>query len=525
MTRRTTAEQLRTTTLGRSVVVAGLVVASLAIATAAAAFLEGVVGIPDASPVYLVPVVLLAALEGTWPAIATSLLAFVIYDYLFTSPQFTLSIADPAEWLSLLLFLLIAVVIGRLAALLRERAEVADRRSRESVAITAISRTVTMAATFDEAAAAIAERLRADTEMTTLSIQAGEALPAARPVPWTLFRSPDGSSDWVRVLRGVDATASDGFGPDVDAYLVPIEVDGRHVGTIVATRPTGDARPGRGARRILSSAADLLGMAFRRDELRDEITAAEVARQGDALRTAILDSVSHDLRTPLASIRALAGGLLDRAGVTSDDGVRETADAIDHEAARMGDLVRGLLEMSRIQAGAVDPDVEAYDLGELVETAVRRVARDAGRRIAIAIGDELPPVAVDAVLFDVALSNVLDNALRYAPSPARIAIGAEPIDDSTIALRIDDAGPGVPDAALGQLFERFYRLPGGRDHPRHGLGIGLAIARGFIEAIGGSIDASRSPLGGLRVTMHLPAAMPPGGDSDDASRSRAETAT
>ncbi len=498
-----------------------VVVGSLVGASIAAAVLEGIAGIADASPVYLVPVVLVAALFGTWPAIGTSVLSFLVYDFLFTVPRFTLAVTDPAEWLSLLLFLLIAVVIGRLAALLRERAEVADRRSRESVSLATISRAVAMGTSFEEAAAAVVGRLRVDAEMETVSIERatadGDRVTVARAggptdgaddasadaPPWTLIASAaDGSSDWVRIV-GLGETAAIPTSDVRDVYLVPIEADGARLGAIRATRLTGEPRPGRGARRILLATADQLGTAIRRDDLRDELTAGEVARQGDVLRTAILDSVSHDLRTPLATIRALAGGLLDAVAPSTGD-VRAAAAAIDGQAERLGELVRDLLDMSRIQAGALHPDVEAYELAELVETAVREVGPDqATRRISVAVSHELPPVAVDAVLFDAALQNVLDNALRHAPAPAPVVVRANVAEVGTVVLSVDDGGPGVPPEALPFLFDRFYRVPNDAEPARHGIGMGLAIARGFIEAMDGSIEAGPSELGGLRVAIGL----------------------
>jgi two-component system sensor histidine kinase KdpD len=506
-----------------------VITASLAAATLASAVLEGVVGVVDASPVYLLAVVVAASRYGTWPAIATSGLAFLVYDFLFTIPRLTFAVDDPGEWLSLLLFLSIAVVIGRLAALLRERIEVADRRSRESVSLAAIGREIAMATSFDAAAPAVAERLRDDAEMETVGIEL-EAPPGTGPVsavlvgspeaatddgtpPWTMLRSPDGTSDWLRVVeRGSAASppaSPAATGPRThDAYLVPIEADGVPLGSIRATRPIGAPMPGRGARRILLHAADQLGIAIRRDQLREEITAGEVGRRGDALRAAILDSVSHDLRTPLATIRALAGGLLDPDRVPGDDAVRAVGGSIDGEAERLGELVASLLDMSRIQAGAVQPDLEPYEVVELVETAVRRVAqRAAGSRIRVEVPHDLAPVAADAILFDVAFGNVLDNALRYAPAPAEVVVTAAAADDDRmVAVLVDDAGAGVPPDALPLLFERFYRVPGEQDPARRGIGMGLAIARGFIEAMGGTIAVSASDLGGLRVSIRLPIA-------------------
>jgi two-component system sensor histidine kinase KdpD len=444
-----------------------------------------------------------------------------MYDYLFTTPRFTLQVTDPAEWLSLLLFLLVAVVIGRLAALLLERAEVADRRVRESVALVAISREIAMATSFEEAAAGVAERLRVDAEMATVWVTLTDipgrtvagadetpAGPAAGP-PWTLVRSPvDGSSDWLRVIEGPVGEPGDAVPPvdGVETYRVAIGSESVPVGWIHCARIAGDPRPGRGARRLLALAADQLSVALRRDELQAELTTAEVDRQSDALRAAILDSVSHDLRTPLASIRAQAGGLLDPVGEVSPAVARVTAAAIDAEAARLGDLVGSLLDMGRIQAGAVRADRRPYDVSELVETALRHRIRGAPTRsIAIDIPEDLPAVLVDAVLFDVAFGNLVANAERHTPPGAAIRVRAWARADAVV-LDVDDAGPGVPADALPHLFDRFYRVPDPAGSSRQGLGMGMAIARGFVEAMGGAATAEASDLGGLRVRLTLPEA-------------------
>ena len=496
----------------------GVVVAGLGIATVGAALLESVVGVGDASPVYLVAVVLAAALLGTRAAVATSVTAVLLYDFLFTSPTLTLTVSDPAEWLSLLLFLVVAVVIGRLTALLRDRAHEADRRVREGVALVGMSRDVAMTASYEEAAAAIADRLLGDAEMTAVWItdaadggavmaRAGVPIPTAMGTPWTLARSgSDGASEWIRQHQEA-ATAATAGSPD--HYVVPIEEEDGGVGTLHALRVAGGPRPGTGARRLLALAADQLGIAFRRDQLRAEVTAAEVARHSDALRAAILDSVSHDLRTPIAGIRALAGGLADAADRPSDAAVHDTAAAIDRQAAQLGMLVNGLLDMGRVQAGALRPDIAPYDLADLVETAVRvHVIGAAGRRVEVAIPEDLPPVLADAVLIDSVLGNVLGNAVAHTPDGTAIRVSAGVPMEGTVAIHVDDAGPGVPPDALPHLFDRFYRVRAGQDGARHGLGMGLAIAQGFTEAMGGTIGATAGPMGGLRVTIEVPAADP-----------------
>ncbi len=494
-----------------------LVVGAVVLATAAATILEQGVGMEDASPVYLIAVVAAASLLGTWAAIGTSVASFLVYDFLFTTPRFTLAVSNPTEWLSLLLFLLVAAVIGRLAALQRERAEEADRRVREGVALVAMSRVAALAATFEEAASEIALRLQADAEMEEVWVEtagpSGRAVawtgvgpPADPGVPWVLVRSDDGeATEWIRLHSGAAAMPSDTEAPA--HYLVPIVAGDEGDGRIHATRRAGDPRPGRGARRLLALAADQLAIAFRRDVLRSDLTAAEVARQSDALRGAILDSVSHDLRTPLASIRALAGGLADAAADLDATEVRSTAEKIDAEGERLGTLVNGLLDMGRIQSGAVRPDLRPYDLAELVETTLRpRLAAGAPRAIEVAVPDDLPPVLADAVLLDVALGNVVDNALAHTPAGARVRVTAREDGAGWAALVVDDAGPGVPADALPHLFERFYRVRSGAEGSRRGMGLGLAIAKGFVEAMGGSIAAEASGLGGLGVRIRLPVA-------------------
>ena len=173
---------------------------------------------------------------------------------------------------------------------------------------------------------------------------------------------------------------------------------------------------------------------------------------------------------------------------------------------RLAGLVNGLLDMGRIQAGAVRAELQPYDLRELVETTLRRRASEPdGTAPVVDIPDDLPPVLADAVLFDGAFGNVVDNAAAHAPgAAARISARIDPGD--RLVLAVDDAGPGVPDEALDRVFERFYRVADTTAGARRGLGMGLAIAKGFTEAMGGTITAGRSELGGLRLELHLLAA-------------------
>ncbi len=508
----------------RAATAIALAAGTLALATLLALALEsGDIGIEDASPVYLLAVVAVGSQFGTWAAIGTALIAFLAYDLLLTQPRLSLVVSDPREWLDLLLFLFVAIAIGRLVAIQHSRAEEADARAREASSLFAMSRLLATADSADQAAPELARRLAADAELQRVWIAVGEHARqrtvadtgAGAPIPasavvTTLVRTPgDEPARWVRTHepgRGREPTSSDG-----QVLRVRIEAasgDGSSansvLGSIGALRNRSSGPPTRAETRILALAADQIALSLRRDQLRREATDAEIARQGDALKTALIDSVSHDLRTPLASIRATAGSLMDPAVPWSEEPARAAARVIDDEAARLDHLVRAVLDLSRIEAGALRPELVPYDIRDLLEPVVARARAAAPERaIGTSLPDDLPAVLVDPVLADVVLVNLLDNALAHTASPAPVQVTAARVEDDRVRLVVDDGGAGVPREALPLLFERFYRVPGDAGGARKGLGIGLSIVRGLVEAMGGAVQASRSPLGGLAIAVTL----------------------
>jgi two-component system sensor histidine kinase KdpD len=244
------------------------------------------------------------------------------------------------------------------------------------------------------------------------------------------------------------------------------------------------------------------------DRLADESKAAEIARESDALKSALLQSVSHDLRTPLATIRAAAGTLRPESKLTAAER-SESADTIEREVEYLNRLVTNLLDLSRIEAGVLRPDRDVYDLEEVVSPTIERLRPRLGSR---SIEVDLQPVLVlvDPVLLDEALTNVLENAIKYTPPDARLRIRASRQPDAPLVrLSIEDAGPGVPPDAMRRLFEKFYRVPGTARTSRQGTGVGLAVVRGVVEAMGGYAGARRSELGGLAIDLDLPVAPSP----------------
>jgi two-component system sensor histidine kinase KdpD len=261
--------------------------------------------------------------------------------------------------------------------------------------------------------------------------------------------------------------------------------------------------------RLLAAAADQIGQGIVRDRLSEQATELEVARRSDELKAALLDSVSHDLRTPLATIRATAGTLADPSVALAPEDARAMAREIDSEADRLARLVRGLLDMSRIAGGALQPSPEPMPVSEIVMPAVQRARAGLGHRpMELAIPDELASVTVDPVLANQVIDNLLENVARHTPEGTLVRISARS-DHASVVVRVEDAGPGVPPEAMRHLFEKFYRVPAQRGAARRGTGLGLAVVEGLAKAMGGSVAASRSDLGGLAIDVRLPRADEP----------------
>jgi two-component system sensor histidine kinase KdpD len=495
-----------------------IALASLGVATLAVAILEESLGVPNASAAYLAAVVVTAFAAGTWGAIVAAVASFLLYDFLFVLPLYTLTVADAGAWLNLVVLLSIGIVVGQLVAIQRSRTEVATAREREARALFQVSRELATRESTPAVLPKIAAILRQETAMERIwlalgpdearervSADTGSDQPARIPgLHHVLQRAPDETTArWLRVHQ--PSQRRGGLSNGRQAYRVRIEAGGRPLGSIWASRERSDSRPNLTETRLLSAAADQIGQALAHDRLAAESRAAEIARQSDTLKSALLQSVSHDLRTPLATIRAAAGTLRPDGGLSVDD-QRESADAIDREVEYLNRLVTNLLDLSRIEAGSLRAERDVYELDDLVGRTIDRLrARLGDRPLDVALCAQ--PVEVDPVYLDEAVTNALENAIKYtAPGTGiRITAGQLPGEDR-VRLSVEDAGRGVPDQALPKIFDKFYRVPGSGGGSRSGTGIGLAVARGLVDAMGGKISARHSDLGGLAIDIDLPVA-------------------
>ena len=406
---------------------------------------------------YLLAVLPTAVFWGLVYAVPVSVASMLAFNFFFLPPLYTFTLADSRNWFALAIFLVTAVVVSELAA--RSR-----RRAMESALLA-------------EIAASLLERGDVGKELERIAGETARALHVDR----------------ARIELG------EGAPPRADAEHHALEAAGRRVGTIVLDRPR---RTGAAARRRLVPAlASLLGVAIDRERLAREALEAEALRRSDAMKTAVLRAVSHDLRTPLMAILTSASALarddleLDR----NDRG--DLVETILAEADRLDRLVGNLLDLSRLQAGAVQPEPELWAIDDLVVQALDEVG-PAGDRVVVSFADESPAVRVDSHQIQRVLVNLIENALKYseATDSVRVQVGATP---SEVVVRVVDHGPGIAPGERERIFEPFQR--GSHGTAARGAGLGLAIARGFAEANGGRIWAESRVGQGATFVLALPA--------------------
>jgi len=493
--------------LGYGVAVAGTVVAAGALFP-----LRTGLGATDVVLVFLVVVVAAAASGGLGPGVVASLLGFVASDLLFVTPYYTLLVTKEQELLSLAVYLLVALVVSVLVGTSEQRRVRAEQRERETHTLYELSASLvahgSLEATLDSAARTLRRLLGLAGCAIVLIDEHGAANLGAS----------DGALPDDVAQRAVSAPQEDAAEPDAAAgpdtatapasgklYAVPLRAADRQIG-VLAVYPGDTAQSALGAveRRMLASFAAQAALAVeqaRSEQARAKTRALEAT---DRLRRALLNSVSHDLRTPLASILASTASLLD-AAVPLDDREREQfLLTVEQEARRLARLVDNLLDMSRIEAGAVDPRLVEIWLPDVVNPAIQHARRTPSEQIiAVDVPDSLPPVLVDPVRLEQVLTNLLDNARRYA-GYGLVQVGARCVD-SKVELRVIDHGPGVPDDQRERIFSQFYRLDS--DGRRGGgTGLGLAICRGLVEAMGGQIWVETAPGGGAAFVLCLPRA-------------------
>jgi two-component system sensor histidine kinase KdpD len=488
--------------------VAGMV-AGVAVVSLVIGLVETTTEIPNLLIVYLLAVVFCAVTWGWWNALGAAILAFLIYDFLFVAPRFTFTIHDPQEWVALLIFLVVAAVTSNLAARERARREQASRQARTATLLYDLSRSLNGD---DETAGlrAVAERLVAEFGLDgaviarsdrdgrlepLVAVGRAEGALGTEPVG-RVFAPPNGPNRpgrWI-VLR------TDGRPRRAPVANFPLSREGRQIGMLrLVGRPSGYADDEASQ---LATIADRLAVDLEQAALREEANRVEVLRRTDELRTALLSSVSHDLRTPLAAIKASAESLLQHDVAWSGEDRDGFAEAIVRESDRLNRLVGNLLDMSRIEGGGLRPQRDWYDAGELVREVVARLRpllRD--RPVELSIADDLPPVSLDYLMIDQVLTNLIENAVKYTPPGSPLDVRVER-DRDRVRVAVADRGPGIPAHEREAVFDKFRRLD--RRGQIRGSGLGLAVSKGLVEGHGGRIWVTETPGGGATFAFELP---------------------
>jgi two-component system, OmpR family, sensor histidine kinase KdpD len=457
---------------------------------------------------FLLVVVAAAAAGGLGPGLAASALGFLAFDVLFLPPYQTLVVSEKQDYLSLGVYLVIALVVSLLVGAVERRRMQAERRERETRTLFELSTSLVAHGSLDDTLQSVACTVRALFGLAGCAIVVADGEGGAR-LAASDGRVPDHLDER---LGGATAGRAVGLrGPaegDLEpgrALTIPMRAGETAVGAmvVVAGEP-GSLGFGEAERRLLATFANQAALAVEQGQRDEERRRGEALVETDRLRTALLNSVSHDLRTPLASIKASASSLLDPEVEWDEAQRREFLATIDAEADRLSRLVHNLLDMSRIEAGALDPRPVETAVADLVGPVVRRARDRTHRRIDVDVPDDLLAVMADPVQLDQLLTNLLDNTRIYAPD-GPVAVVARPGAAGAVEIRVIDHGPGIPAPERERVFDQFYRLKAGGKRPE-GTGMGLAISRGIARAHGGSLRVETTPGGGATFVLTLPAA-------------------
>src|SRR5947208_9507426 len=426
-------------------------------------------GLPGVLLLYLLAVVAVAATGGVWPALAASVAAFVLANWYFISPLHEWTIHEGKDLIALVVFLIVAGVVSALVnAAARRSAEAARARAEAET----LARLGGQLMTEDDPLPLLISTLR-----TTFGLRAMAVLQ----------RSGDG---WiVETSTGAPVPES----PEAGDLSIPIDAEMQLV-VVGPGLPAEDLA-------LLQAFTGQLALALERRQLRAEAAVAAGLAEASDLRVALLAAVSHDLRTPLSSIKAAATSLLQQDIEWTPQATRELLTTIDEESDRLNTLVGNLLDMSRLQSGALELTMRDIGLEEVVPSAIKGLG-ERGYGVETRVDETLPRVHADAALLERAVANVVDNALAWSPAdkPVRVEAGAIA---GRVDLRVVDRGPGIPPDQRERVFQPFQRL--GDQSNGTGTGLGLAVARGFVEAMGGEITVEDTPGGGLTMVVSLEA--------------------
>ena len=466
------------------------------------------VGVQSISLVFLMAVLGTAIAWGLLPALFASLLSVLAYNFFFIPPLYSFTIADPENLVALFFFLVVAVIVSNLTAAARRQIVSARARAKTTAELYAFSRKLAGIGTLDDLLWAtvyqVSSMLRVRTVLLLPEPNASRlGVASAYPPEDQLDEADMAAAQWCWEHNHPTGRGSDTL-PGGKWLFLPLRTGSGPVGVIGIERDLPGPLLTPDERRLLDALADQAAVAIERISLVRGLAEARVQAESDRLRAALLTSISHDLRTPLASILGTVSSLRSYADKYDAADRDELLATLESEAERLNRFVGNLLDMTRLESGMVEIKLDLADVAEIVGAALERAGNIlAQHRIEVTIAADLPMLRLDPVLFEQVLFNLLDNAAKYSPPGSRIDLRARQ-DGDTVTIEVIDEGPGIPPGDFERVFDKFYRVQG-QDRRRAGTGLGLAICRGFIEAQGGRIEAqNRRDRSGAVLTIRLP---------------------
>jgi two-component system sensor histidine kinase KdpD len=499
---------LRAAEVRKPVDVGAYLVAVLAVAFALGIglLIQPRLGVENVDLVLLTAVVGVAVRYGLWPSLFASILASLCYNFFFMEPLYTFTIADPTNVVAFFFFILLAMVVSNVASRVRTQAVAAMDRARITELLYSFSRKLTAAGVLDDVlwATAYQTALMLKMRVVLLLPENGSiAVQAGYPPEDRLDAADLAAAKWAWQNDRVAGRGSDTL-PGAKRLFVPMRTGRGIVGVVGIDSDRSGPLLTPDQRRLLDALIDQSALAIERVRLVEDLQHAERAAETDRLRGALLTSISHDLKTPLASILGSAGTLRSLSGQLDEAAKADLLSTIIDESERLNRFIANLLDMTKLESGAIVPNSALHDIGEIVGSALRRAAKIlSGHRIEVELPDDLPMVALDPVLFEQALFNLLDNAAKYSPAGTTVRVQSWR-DNGVIGLQVLDEGDGIPAQDLAHIFDKFYRARKA-DRVRAGTGLGLAISRGFVEAMHGTIvAANRTDRSGAVFTIRLP---------------------
>ena len=478
----------------------------IAIGLGAAELIQPWFGVENVDLVFITAVVCVAVRYGLWPSLLASVAASLCYNFFFLPPIYTFTITDPTNIAAFFFFMLIAILVSNVAARVRTQADTAIGRIRSTEELYAFSRKLAGTATLDDVlwATAYQTALMLKVRVVLLLPEDGMlTVKAGYPPEDRLDQADLAAANWAWSNDRTAGRGSDTL-PGAKRLFLPMRTGRGSIGVIGIDKDRGGPLLTPDQRRLLDALVDQGALAIERVLLVEDMDKVKRTVESERLRSALLTSISHDLKTPLASVLGAASTMRDFANGLSDTQKRDLLATVIDESERLNRFIANLLDMTRLESGAVVPNTALHDIGEIVGSALRRASKILSRhRVSLELDADLPMLELDAVLFEQVIFNLLDNAAKYSPPETTVSIRSLR-DAKSVALLVADEGEGIPPGELESVFDKFYRVQK-VDHVRPGTGLGLAISRGFVEAMHGRIfAANRTDRSGAVLTIRLP---------------------